>query len=292
MTTLGKILVLLHTGLSLCLAAWALALWTNRVDWSDRKPSADKPAGLLVGRMAEYKRSATDGVRPADLRFRANRLLLAFQEDRLPKEKAWYEKELKDLSTGDVSKKPIRQVYRGPDGLPVAVGPETVSTGDFVQWQNKFTYKERTNPKDPKSPFAEQPKERKDRGGKDDLKLQNAEFYRNSIPAVIEDRVGRIEKDNAGVDQVKKEGAAMRLNKAAEEDKSYTDRIKGVKGASKGLQAELRDEYLKRAMIEAEYDELRPQWLKNKVELQNLIELRERLNERKQQLGGKPLGER
>jgi hypothetical protein len=291
MAIFGKILVLLHTGLSLCFAAWALALWTNRVDWTDRKASADKPAGLLVGLAAEYKRSATDGVRPADHRLRNNRLLLAFQEERLPLEKAWYEKELAHLTNGDVSKKPIRQVARGADGLPVAAGPETGSTGDFVQWQNKFTFKDRTNPKDAKSPFAEQPKERKDRSGKDDLKLQNAEYYRTNIAAVIEDRVGRIEKDNAGVDQVKKEGAAMRLKKAAEEEKAHTDRIKGVKGVSKGLQAELRDEYLKLAMIEAEYDELRPQWLNNKVELQNLTELRDRLNERIKDLGGKPLGE-
>src|SRR5262249_38383401 len=152
-------------------------------------------------------------------------------------------------NTGDLSKKPIRQVFRDADGMPI--GPEKLTTGDMVQMQEKLTYKVRTNPKDPKSPFAEQALPLKDRDGQD-LKLQTAEYYRNNIATAIEERLGRIEKDNAGVDQVKKEGAAMRLKKSAEEEKGHTDRIKGVPGMSKGLQAELRDEYAKRALIEAE----------------------------------------
>ena len=289
MALFGKILVFVHTGLSLSLAAWALALWTNRVDWRDRKASADKPAGLLVGRIAEYQRSATQAVRPADLRFRTNRQRLVDQEAWRYAERNWFEQELAHLRTGDVSKKQIRQVVRGADSLPV--GPEGVTPPDLVQMQWPFMYKEHTDPKDPKSPFVEQPKPRKDRAG-NDLKLQTAEYYRNNITAAIEDRVGRVEKDNAGVDQIKKEGAAMRLKKAAEKEKEYTDALKGVPPDKKGLQAELRDEYIKLAMIEAEYDALRPLWLNDKVKLQNLEELRDRLNERIQQLGGKPTGER
>src|SRR5262249_49606609 len=45
----------------------------------------------------------------------------------------------------------------------------------------------------------------------------------------------------------------------------------------KGLHAELRDEYVKQAMIEAEYEELKPLWLGSKVGLQNLEGLRDRL---------------
>jgi chromosome segregation ATPase len=88
-----------------------------------------------------------------------------------------------------------------------------------------------------------------------------------------------------------RDNAAKRVKDAAEKDKEYTEALKGVPPDKKGLHAELRDEFLKLAMIEAEYDELRPQWLNNKVELQNLTELRDRLNERIQQLGGKPVSE-
>ncbi|MBI1913879.1 MAG: hypothetical protein HYS12_03940 [Planctomycetes bacterium] len=273
MARLGKILVFVHTGLSLCLAAWALALWTNRIDWTDRKASADKPAGLLAQRRAEYERTATSAVRPADLRVRTNHQLLVFHEAWRPAEKAWFEQELAHLRTGDVSKKPIRQVIRGPDGFPI--GPETVTPPDLVQMQWPFTYKERMDPKDPKSPFAEPAKPRKDRAGKD-LALNTFSYYRTEIDGVLKDQ----------------DKAAKRIEDAAKKEKEYTDDLKGVPPEKKGRHAELRDEYVKLAMIEAEYNELRPQWLNNKVELQNLEELRDRLNERILQLGGKPAGER
>ena len=55
---------------------------------------------------------------------------------------------------GDVSKKPIRQVVRGGDGFPI--GPENLTPPDLVQMQPPpFLYKERMDPKDPKSPFVE-----------------------------------------------------------------------------------------------------------------------------------------
>src|SRR5437764_4151578 len=94
MALLGKILVFVHTGLSLCLAAWALALYTNRVDWTDRKAAADKPAGVLAQRRAEYERVVSSAVRPADTRFRNNRQLLVFHEAWRPAEKVWFAQEL------------------------------------------------------------------------------------------------------------------------------------------------------------------------------------------------------
>ncbi len=248
MALLGKILVFVHTGLSLCLAAWALALYTNRVDWTDRKAAADKPAGLLAQRRAEYERIATSAVRPADTRFRNNRQLLAFHEAWRPAEKTWFAQELEHLRTGDVSKKQIRQVVRGADGFPI--GPESVTPPDLVQMQWPFTYKERTDPKDPKSPFAEQAKPRKDRTGKD-LVLNTYSYYRTEIDGVLKD----------------KDKAAKRIKEAAEKEKEYTDALKGVPPDKKGLHGELRDEYAKLAVIEAEYEEVRPQWLNNKVEL-------------------------
>ena len=115
MTRFGKILVFVHTGLSLCLAAWALALYTNRVDWTDRKAAADKPAGVLAQRRAEYERVVSSAVRPADTRFRNNRQLLVFHEAWRPAETVWFAQELEHLRTGDVKSKQIRQVPFLPD---------------------------------------------------------------------------------------------------------------------------------------------------------------------------------
>src|SRR5262249_32138063 len=107
MERVGKILVFVYTTLAVSPAAWALALWGNRVDWTDRKATADKPAGLLAERRAEYERSATTSLRPADRRLRDNRDAVAYHEGWRAYERNWYERELKFLQNGDVKERQV-----------------------------------------------------------------------------------------------------------------------------------------------------------------------------------------
>src|SRR6266851_1718846 len=51
-TTVGKTLVFVNLALSGLLLAWAVNLYTHRIDWTDKAASADKPGGELVARKA------------------------------------------------------------------------------------------------------------------------------------------------------------------------------------------------------------------------------------------------
>src|SRR5262245_44451345 len=125
MERLGKILVFVFTGLSVSAAAWALSLWGNRVDWTDRKATADTPPGLLVERKAEYERSVASSVRPAARRVRDNRDAVAYQEGWRAYERTWYDRELAFLQNGDTKERQIRQVARAANGLPEGVEDPT-----------------------------------------------------------------------------------------------------------------------------------------------------------------------
>jgi len=69
----GKILIVLHLGLSLTFATWALVLFTSRIDWTDKKGTGTQSDGELSVRMADYDRLAKSSARPADARFREAR---------------------------------------------------------------------------------------------------------------------------------------------------------------------------------------------------------------------------
>jgi hypothetical protein len=136
MPDFGKILVFLHTGLSLCFASWALALYTNRVDWTARKGKDGKPDGELVTRTSTFDQICKTGLRPADARWRTARFHVNGSEAWRPLEQAWYEQQLEFLRTGATEDNPARQVDHGPRGgdAPTAVlrpGGDLVKMADL-----------------------------------------------------------------------------------------------------------------------------------------------------------------
>ena len=122
MTKLGKILVLVNVALSFTLMAWALAAFTNRIDWSDKKAQGEEPAGELRKRIDEID-ELWKGFRPAEAAWREPRAAIFAMEARRPKDRQWYARELENLRTGDTDKFPIRSVIYNA-GLP-ALDPRT-----------------------------------------------------------------------------------------------------------------------------------------------------------------------
>jgi hypothetical protein len=125
MTAFGKTLVILNLFLSVLMMAWALALWTNRIDWSNRKGDDLRPPGELVEREAEARRYWSE-IPGAFVSYRDSKLALSAVEDgRTPDHKdgraadrAWYEAELEHLRTGATEANPARAV-RLNQGLAV-----------------------------------------------------------------------------------------------------------------------------------------------------------------------------
>jgi hypothetical protein len=99
MTQLGKILVVANLALSLMFAAWALAIYGNRIDWGD---TAERPDAVR-GKMNERKADLTAAVAARDkavARWEKALGRLRTDEAERPKAQEWYAEQLKIMETG------------------------------------------------------------------------------------------------------------------------------------------------------------------------------------------------
>jgi hypothetical protein len=249
----GKILVCVHFVLSLILAAWALALYTNRVNWTTAKGKGLESDGELVALQAEYDKLGKGNVRPADFRWRRGRDLLVYNERRRPVERAWYVQQLEFLRSGGVTAdRPIRQLVRDKEGASTFV----LDNRKFPVWTGDLLVME------PVLHLS------KDKDGKPipwNLRALNtyAGEYKKAVDEVV--------------------AAVKRVKQAADRDLAATNALKGPKG----LHARIEFEQVKQKRVDAEYALVRPLWLNTRVELQNLEDLRTRLEKRINELASK-----
>jgi hypothetical protein len=117
MTQFGKLLVLFTLAVSLLMMGFALAVWTNRIDWSDRPPKDGDPGGLLNQREAEVKRLWGE-LRLAESAWRLSHETLQRDEAQRVQDRAWYRAELAHLEQGATLNKPCRAVVF-VKGVPV-----------------------------------------------------------------------------------------------------------------------------------------------------------------------------
>ena len=109
MTTFGKVLVLFTLAVSLLMMGFALAVYTNRIDWSDRPPKEGDPGGLLAQRDAEAKRLWTE-LRLAESGWRLGQEALTRDERQRVQDRLWYQSELAHLYSGATPVNPCREV--------------------------------------------------------------------------------------------------------------------------------------------------------------------------------------
>jgi len=259
---LGKILVVVHTGLSLCFAALALALYTNRIDWTSREAKAGKPEGLQVGRNRDYETVAAGSVRPAYAQVVALRPVLLYNEQIRPYEQQWYKAQIEFLKSGTVNEKsPIRQVTRGADGGPI-VYDRPQQNGDVLEMTDKLHYQD---------PRDGQVKQFKDRKG-ENLKLNSQAGYEREYAAADADTDKQVKRVLAAVDR----------------DSAATAKLKGPKG----LRKRIDQEEDKRERVEEEVKDLRDLWVDTYQKLGQFEDVRDnRLKPRLLELGGKVDGE-
>ncbi len=93
MTAFGKVLVFCNLVLSLLLMTWALAVWTNRIDFSNTKATGDQAAGEYAKREAVLTNLWAD-VRPAQGNWRSARKAVADQEAMQAAAWEWYHGEI------------------------------------------------------------------------------------------------------------------------------------------------------------------------------------------------------
>jgi hypothetical protein len=125
MTLFGKLLVLLDVLLSFLAMTWALAVYTNNIDWSDSPPKGEKPAGVLNQKKTEL-RDALAGIPPAEASWIAARTDLMEDESQVAGTRAFYAAELKHARSEALPEdmKAARAVKLDADTFqPVLEGP-------------------------------------------------------------------------------------------------------------------------------------------------------------------------
>jgi hypothetical protein len=116
MTLFGKIVVVLNLVLSLLMAAWALGLWTNRIDWSNNKGADLQPPGELTLRKAEAERAWNEAPGGFAAYRDAKAALFAREDgkedgkDGRAADRNWYAAEIEHLRTGATEANPGRMV--------------------------------------------------------------------------------------------------------------------------------------------------------------------------------------
>jgi len=243
----GKILVGTHVALSLIFATWAMAVYTTRIEFANTPGKGTSPDGELVARVTEYDRLTKHDMRPLDTRWRDARRQLEAHELYRTVERPWYDSQLEFLRTGAKEDNPVRQLDRDAAGNAIPV--DNPRAGADLLKMGPLKDKD-GNPM-------------KNRNGQP-LALRSLEVYNREYDATQ----GEITVE------------LKLLQKAAERDLALTNELKGAKG----LHARINFERNKQERVKEEFEDVRPLMLKTAVELQNLQQLRLRLEQRLREL--------
>jgi hypothetical protein len=244
MTKLGKILVFLNLVISGLMAGWALALYTNYIDWSEAPPKGVEPGGLL-GQRKERIKELQAALGPPQVSWMEARTNLHRREDQRQGDLLWYQAELQHLRTGATRDNPCRLVVIPDDPrqpgrhLPVP---------------------------DPKNFFRPQMAPAQDRSGQP---LQALDKYEKISRDTLEKLMMVLSEAEAKYEEDRKLTNLM----VGEEDKGI-----------KGLQQRIIDERAKREGILAEQRVIEPLWKVNEVDTELLLRRRETIAERLNEL--------
>jgi hypothetical protein len=254
MTLLGKILVFVNLALSLCMATWAYAVWSNRIDFSNTKATGDQAAGEFARHATEIE-GLWDGVPPAELAWRSARAELVQRESRRLADRGWYQDELNHLRNKAAAADPCRTI-KYADKNDEATGTRK---GEILL--------------DPTTgrPVLEPAK---DRFGKPLLSLAAYLAEEQKLLASL------AVVQNKHASQIK-EATELAERLAGTEE----NREKGIPGR-KGLQDRLRDEQRKRKDVVAEEELIRPLLINSAVESELILKRKKALESRIGELKG------
>jgi hypothetical protein len=131
MTTWGKVLVFVNLVIALGMAAWSFALYTGRIDWSNKPAKGAEPPGELAKRQArlrEFDNPDNGSLTIAERRQRAAAIQLRTFEQRRPRDAAFFAKELADVQNNVNAQNPLKVVQFkagaidvNPDGIVIMV---------------------------------------------------------------------------------------------------------------------------------------------------------------------------
>jgi hypothetical protein len=120
MTTLGKLLILINVALSIGMAAFALGLYANRIEWAGAKPSDSE--GVINTLTTEIK-NRQDLLGRSIVYWKREAAELARRETFQLQARDFYAKQLQALQTGKGPGQPVDVLVQGQGGFkPDAAG--------------------------------------------------------------------------------------------------------------------------------------------------------------------------
>jgi hypothetical protein len=255
MTLLAKILIFLNLLLSVLMLAWALALFTNRVDWSNNQAKGQQPAGALLGRVkrkddaqamldlaAGHWREALRGNDGKDKR-PAHDGLPAW-EARRAADRVWYADQLKLA----------RSTPNTPDGKPVVIKRVSLSKeGQAVLDANNSN-----------RPMMVDATRRKDDKGEGGGPLYSYEYYVAELVRLTQQL----------------EAAQVEYQKAVKRETELTEEAIGTKEKPKGLRQRIIDEEEKLKQAKEERKDVADRQTNSEVDAELLVARREQLKRR------------
>jgi hypothetical protein len=113
MAFIGKLLVVVHGALSLAVLAWAIGIFTNRIDWNTPPVEAGKESspGLYAKQEAKAK-EYSEAVDKAYTRWSGNLLRVQMLEGERYPRRAFYAEQLQLVRTGELNGKPVANPVR------------------------------------------------------------------------------------------------------------------------------------------------------------------------------------
>jgi hypothetical protein len=221
MTQFGKIMVFVTLAFSLLLLGWAVGIYTNRIDWSNTKATAEKAQGELSKREDRLRQVSASRAR-AETIWADNYLALTKAEAMRRNLGPFYQDELKKLESGPEEVKAVK--YEN--------GAVVVNADGKVQF-DPFTVK--NDEKDPGS------------------KLQYRKFYVDKLAQVEKDIAAEADKLKETVEQEKAltleiDGDADKkikgIRQRIQEEQVELEKIKEELQDLKGVEVKARDEEL------------------------------------------------
>jgi hypothetical protein len=250
MTKTGKILVVATFVASVMFAAWSMALYFTRIDWTDTPAKEGNPAGMLVARKARVQELLAAS-RPAENSWREARKDVIDREVFRAEDRAFYKEQI-DLVFNAPANDQLNDFDRDKDGQRL-LQPDPRSKAHFLLVRRKVN----------------------DRAGNPLHSLKTyAKRYADNVDALT-----RTGKD---LDVELKKDADLTVELAG-------GTLANGMVIEKGLRKRIEDERLKGIDMLAEYEIVRPLLIKTVGDSEFLLARKRQLEERIKKLEGTPV---
>jgi len=265
MTKLAKILIFITVALSIMMAAWALGVYTNHIDWSANKATGDRSAGELAKRIDRITllRSVLSGTAANDDKTKADAV-----------------NAVKDYRGSTENKPRTEETAGGAENhwrtAWAVLYRNEYYRADYQNWYAQELKKLETGNDKVMTVVYNEGTLVLDKNGRPQLQEY---LDANKKPLYPLDNLRRALAD----EQKKLDAALVKVGTLIKEETALTEELAGKEGNG-GMRGQLAREQVKGQKVNQEREDLKPLLINTAVESQLLIKRKEQLEQRVNEL--------